>query len=101
MGWERRGNGLYYYRKERSGGRVVSRYAGSGEVGQAIAQLQESDTAMWQALREQEQRERETERQLEQQGRELESLCRALVAAHLLTAGYHTHKGQWRARRNG
>ena len=30
MGLELRGNGSYYYRKERRGGRVVSVYAGCG-----------------------------------------------------------------------
>lgn len=31
MGWEKRGNGKYYYRKKRIGNRVFSTYMGKGE----------------------------------------------------------------------
>ncbi len=39
MAWESRGNGSYYYRKQRIGGRVVSEYVGQGEVAGLVAQL--------------------------------------------------------------
>ena len=31
MGWEKRGNNKYYYRKKREGKRVISIYFGKGE----------------------------------------------------------------------
>jgi hypothetical protein len=39
MEFERRGNGTYYYKKERKGGRFVSRYVGTGEAAYLISQL--------------------------------------------------------------
>ena len=39
MGWEKRGNGLYYYRKKRMGQRVVSEYMGTGLFGSIVFQI--------------------------------------------------------------
>ncbi len=39
MGWERRGNYSYYYRKMRTAGRVRSVYVGQGEIALLTAQL--------------------------------------------------------------
>lgn len=41
MGWEQRGNGEYYYRKARRGGRVVSEYVGRGDFASLAALLDE------------------------------------------------------------
>ena len=99
MGWEKRGSGLYYYRKRRIGSRVVSEYMGGGELGEAAAAY---DRAA-QDAREQELRSAKEEREkitaLAEAGAEAEQGIRALVRAFLLLAGYHTHKGQWRRRR--
>jgi len=43
MGWETRGNGSYYYRKVRDGGRVRSEYVGAGMLAEALAGLDEID----------------------------------------------------------
>jgi len=37
MGWEKRGNNLYYYRKKRDGDRIVSEYVGNGRMAQRIS----------------------------------------------------------------
>jgi len=40
MGWERRGNNQYYYKKERDGARVRSVYVGNGEIAHMISTIQ-------------------------------------------------------------
>ena len=44
MGWERRGNHEYYYRKEREGSRVKSTYVGRGEMAHMISNFESSST---------------------------------------------------------
>ena len=43
MGLERRGNGYYYYKKEREGDRVVSRYVGGGSTANLFSLMNEMD----------------------------------------------------------
>lgn len=99
MGWEERGGRSYYYRKERDGERVVSRYVGTGYGARLIA---ESERAL---RREAKERRRAWERQRRSLERPLEAVRRAEEAVRLLrdaaliAAGYHTHKGQWRRTR--
>lgn len=96
MAFETRGNGSYYYRKERENGRVRSVYVGNGETARLIAML---DAAYAD--------ERETKREVERAKRaeieahdaaldELSRLADAVAAGVLLVAGFHTHKRQWR-----
>jgi len=40
MGWERRGNNQYYYKKEREGSRVKSVYVGCGEIAHMVSEIQ-------------------------------------------------------------
>ena len=96
MAWERRGNRHYYYRKRRHGGCVLSEYLGAGELAQTAAALDSLERDLRQAERE----ERQAHRALDAQVDEVIDLFRALTHALLLTAGYHTHKGQWRKRRH-
>jgi hypothetical protein len=100
MGWERRGNGLYYYHKRRVGRRVVSEYGGHGEVAQAIEALRADDREMQAHLRGLWRQEKADDQVIERQLAETEELVRALVQGVLVTAGYHTHKGQWRKARH-
>jgi hypothetical protein len=96
MGLERRGNGMYYYRKERRGKHVVSVYAGRGGFGVMVAALDKE-------RREERERKRHAEHQarfqVEEQDRQLKEIgitLSALVRANLIANGCHTHKGQWR-----
>lgn len=78
---------------------MVSQYAGSGELGFFLAQADEQarirrkwETAMLKrqikALKEQTKKIRAVQHNIQE-----------LKAAVLLINGYHTHKGQWRKRR--
>ena len=101
MAWEKRGAGTYYYRKRRIGGRVVSEYAGPGVVGELTALHEERDRRERAEQREAERRAREGMRALDRQADEVAELIRALTRGMLLVTGHHTHKGQWRKRRDG
>jgi hypothetical protein len=96
MGWEKRSNGLYYYRKRREGGRVVSEYVGSGELAQAIATLDALDRQRRELERLDWQEQREEILGIARAGNEAQALILDLTRAWLLAQGYHTHKGQWR-----
>jgi hypothetical protein len=99
MGWEKRGNQLYYYRKRREGDTVVSEYVGRGELAELYATLDELERERREAEREA-WRQRRAEIQAGVQILdEVEDAVRTLTRACLLAAGYHTHKGQWRQRR--
>ena len=97
MGWEQRGNNLYYYRKEREGSRVKSTYVGKGEIAHLISQFQTSSTAVERIARANRLPEsKKTEAVLDLAS----ELIQLSTQAALLTAGFHTHKRQWRRKRN-
>jgi hypothetical protein len=99
MGWEKRGNGLYYYRKRRDRERVVSEYVGGGGAAYLIAQMDAIDRTERETQSKAEQYERTQIESVEVALAKLESLTRALTDAALLVNGYHTHKRQWRCKR--
>ena len=101
MGWEKRGNRDYYYRKWRIDGRVVSEYLGRGELAHIAAQLDSLDRQEVQMERESFIKEQDAQRKIEQDIDWLEEHVRAIAKAHLLIASCHTHKGQWRRKRGG
>jgi hypothetical protein len=93
MGWERRGNNLYFYRKERQRSQVKSIYVGRGEIAHLISQFQSSSTAVERIIR----ANRENESKKTEAALDLASeLIQLFTQAALLTAGFHTHKRQWR-----
>jgi hypothetical protein len=100
MGWEQRGTKSYYYRKEREGSRVKSTYLGRGEIAHMVAKLESSSAELERLMRvkksiealESETAEITLERALQ--------LIQLFTQATLLTAGFHTHHGQWRRKRN-
>lgn len=101
MGWERRGRGLYYYRKRREGKRVVSEYGGSGDLAVFAAELDALARAERVEDRAAERAERAAFCGLEQQVVEQVGLSRFVLVAVLEAAGYHRHRGQWRKKRDG
>lgn len=101
MGMERRGNGRYYYRKERKGGRVVSTYMGGGEIGVLYAELDALERAERAEQQAAEAAERAAWQEVRQAVEPVASLAGQAAAALLTAQGYHRHKGQWRRRRHG
>jgi hypothetical protein len=97
VGWEQRKRGTSYYtRSHRVEGEVRREYVGCGILGE-IAALEDEherrqlgeEAAYW----------NEEKERLEQDAtflRELEEAAKILVRAHLIAAGCHRHKGEWR-----
>jgi hypothetical protein len=97
MGWEQRGAHQYYYRKERQGSRVKSTYVGRGEIAHLISQFQASSTVVERLAKANKSLESNKEENLLNLAVELIQL---FTQAALLSAGFHTHKRQWRRKRN-
>ena len=100
MGWERRGNGAYYYRATKVDGRVVKEYVGAGPLAELAARHDAERRAA---------RAAEAAAQCLEHGR-LAAIDAAVDAAHgavetvlrasLVAAGYRLHRrGEWRRRR--
>lgn len=101
MAYEKRGNGSYYYKKEREGNRVVSTYYGKGEVADLISQLDEIEADEKNYERFQEQKRRAKAERFEKELIEIEAAFKDLVAAHLIINGYHqSDSREWRKKRN-
>lgn len=96
MGWEFRNGARYYYRKERSAGRVRSVYVGRGEVANLTSMLDASRQAELKTARENERDERLELDALDRNIDGLNRLVAAVTEAVLITSGFHQHKRQWR-----
>jgi hypothetical protein len=100
MGWEQRRGRSYYYRKVREGGRVRSKYVGSGIVAQICAGDDNDKRQDQAAKRAADQATRQAEAEIDRQLAGVELAIAAMTHATLLAAGYHQHKGQWRKKRH-
>ena len=101
MGWESRGNGEYYYLKEREGNKVRSIYLGTGPQAEVFVTEIEGGRKEKRYVQKQKQLEHEKEKRIDA---ELEKGCRFIKNIEsmlFLLAGYHQHKRQWRKIRNG
>ncbi|QEH32108.1 hypothetical protein OJF2_05770 [Aquisphaera giovannonii] len=94
MGWQRRGNTLYYYAPRREGGRVRNRYFGRGPEAEALAR--QADAAR---------RERDHVAGLKRLlgcpdalVEELAGGADRLLEVTLLVSGYHRRDRRWRPR---
>ena len=102
MAYEKRGNSIYFYKKEREGKRVVSKYYGKGELASLIAQMDEIEAGSKDYKRFEEQQRREKAEIFEKEIAEIENAFNELITAHLLINGYHqTGSREWRKKRNG
>jgi hypothetical protein len=100
MGWENRGNKYYYYRKKRIGKKVISEYIGFGPDAEKIAREDDLAKRKREKARLAWQHRQAEIRAMDDALDSIETITRSLVNANLLLAGYHTHKGQWRKKRN-
>lgn len=102
MAIEERNGNYYYYKKERDGKQVVSKYYGKGEVASLIAQMDEIERQKKERNQREEKRRREKAELFEKDLIEIETAFNKLVAAHLLINGYRqTDSREWRKKRNG
>jgi hypothetical protein len=101
MAWEDRNGSMYYYRKRREGNRVVSEYMGGGLSGQFAEILDMEDRQEVERKRRELNKQKRQAAPIDNKVDEIEEYTRNITQAYLLLAGYHTHKGQWRKRRDG
>jgi hypothetical protein len=99
MGWEQRGNNSYYYKKEREGSRVKSVYVGRGEIAHMVAQIQESSPLHERLASTIKSAEVVKQEKAEAAIGEATNLIQLITQAALLSAGFHTHRRQWRQKR--
>lgn len=101
MGWEQRGTNRCYYRKEREGSRVKSTYIGRGDLAHTIADFESHSVALERLIRAKKRMEAEELENAETVLDRAVELVQLFTEATLLTAGFHTHRRQWRRKRNG
>jgi crotonobetainyl-CoA:carnitine CoA-transferase CaiB-like acyl-CoA transferase len=96
---EKRDGNLYYYRSVRRGDKVHKVYVGAGELGRIAHERDLISRAIEEGREQEERREREKLEALTAPVAELEEVAEVLARAHLIAAGCHRHKGEWRRER--
>ena len=101
MALEKRGGNYYYYKKERDGNRVISKYYGKGELANLIAQFDEIERHEKAEKAEIQRKSRETQTKIDLELTELEQKTKYLVSEFLKSKGfYQTTSREWRIKRN-
>jgi hypothetical protein len=96
---ERRDGRLYFYRSVRDGEKVRKRYVGAGEFARICSEIDLLRRSSRRAQREQERAELERLEALIAPVLDLSEAAEVLAHAHLIAAGYHRHKGEYRRAR--
>ncbi len=100
MALEKRNGNYYYYKKERDGNRVVSKYYGKGELACLVAQMDEIERY---EKAEKAELQRKNKEEIEKIDRELSNLgqeIRKLIENVLLNLGfYKTRSREWRLKK--
>ena len=100
MAWEERGGARYYYRTRWVNGRPVKEYVGGGLAGRLASEAARIARERREIRALAEKREREKLEALAAPVLELSEAAEILAHAHLIAAGLHRHKGEWRRARN-
>jgi len=96
MGWEERNGKKYFYQKKRIGSRVYSLYMGKGKHAhnkQSIIEKKQSEEKVYRKLVEE---EKKKDAELNTNHTRVNTLADAVLVVN----GYHTHKGEWRKKRD-
>jgi hypothetical protein len=99
MALENRGGRLYYYRSVRDGEKVRKIYEESGELARIVHERVIMNRAALKHERRESAKELERLEALAGPVVKLSQTAEILVQAHLIAAGYHRRKGEWRRRR--
>ena len=102
MAWEKRKRGGRYYTRSRRSpedGRVLREYVGTGPLAELAAEADRTKRELAEAEREREKEELERLEALAAPVEELSEAAEILALAHLIAAGYHRHKGEYRRAR--
>ncbi len=101
MTWEERERGgRYYTRSRREEGRVVREYVGGGLAGELAAEADRIEREQAELEKVRQRRELERIEALVAPALELDEAVQIIVRAHLVAAGCHRRKGEWRMRRD-
>ena len=92
--------GGYYYRSRREGDRVITEYLGKGPLVLAMVELGSLERERRAYERAEIRARQEAELEIDREIDALGDLARQLTRAVLVASGYHTHKRQWRRRRD-
>src|SRR5437867_4347756 len=100
MAWEKRSGHLYFYRKSRKGGHVLSVYLGAGMLAEICADNDKDKRRNRKAERAADLAARNSEVEIDRELADAELVLAAMTLSALSVAGYHKHKGQWRKKRH-
>lgn len=100
MALEKRNGNYYYYKKEREGNRVISKYYGKGELANLIAQMDEIERYKKQIEAEKQRKNREKQEKIDRELFHLEQEIKNLTEKVLLNLGfYKTKSREWRIKK--
>jgi 4-alpha-glucanotransferase len=99
MAFETRGGGTYYYRKERQGKQVFSRYIGNGRLADITSSIDADIRDASEEKRLQRRREKEKDWIADSKLLLLERAMMKEIQKELESKGYHKHKGEFRRER--
>jgi hypothetical protein len=101
VGWEERERGgRYYTRSRRVEGRVIREYIGGGLAGEMAAEADRIERERREAEERRQRQELERLKALAVPVEELHEAAAILARAHLIAAGCHRHKGEYRRARD-
>ncbi len=100
MALEERNGNYYYYKKERDGNRVVSKYYGKGELAFLVAQMDEIERYEKVEKAELQRKNREKIEEIDRELSNLEREIKSLTENVLLNLGfYKTRSREWRLKK--